>query len=117
MTLARMNRAELIKLVCDQAKTIQLLTTERDENSREYIELYTKYKLEERRRQQRVDRIVAILEGPNEEAEEPRALEPSEEHDGGTDLVGSTEGDGDVGGARHVQRDAERVDIPCGDNV
>jgi|DEB0MinimDraft_3_1074331.scaffolds.fasta_scaffold57302_2 hypothetical protein len=112
LKLAHMNRAQLIKKILDQEKSIKALMIERDEIDREFVELYTKVKLEEQRMQRKRDRYLAVLNGVNDEEVETRGdPEPSAEREGG-DPVREAEGGCDVSGTRDVQGDAAGVDQP-----
>jgi len=111
LRLANMNRAQLIKRILDQEKSIKALMIERDQIDREYVELYTKVQLEEQRMQRKADRYLAILNGGYYAETEERGDQGSREA-GGADPVGEAEGDCDVSGARDIQRDTEGVDRP-----
>ena len=90
LKLAHMNRAQLIKRILDQEKSIRALMIERDEIDREFVELYTKVKLEEQRMQRKRDRYLAVLNGVNDEEVETRG-DPEPSAEGGADPVGSAE--------------------------
>lgn len=111
LKLAHMNRAQLIKRILDQEKSIKALMIERDEIDREFVELYTKVKLEEQRMQRKRDRYLAVLNGDDYEEVEGRG-DPEPIEEGGADPVGEAKGDCNVGGARDVQGDAAGVDHP-----
>jgi hypothetical protein len=111
LKLAHMNRAQLIKRILDQEKSIRALMIERDEIDREFVELYTKVKLEEQRMQRKRDRYLAVLNGDDYEEVEARG-DPEPIEQGGTDPVGEAEGGCDVSGTRDVQGDAAGVDHP-----